>query len=88
MRKQASFVECTAPDPADPQDECQVVGEPCPDATQGEYCCLDACPRKYCTAKQAPMSMDNAIIVVSDGTTVVSDGATFILPLQKEVPMN
>ena len=71
--KQASFVMCTAPDPTDFQDECPVVGEPCPDGTQGEFCCLDACPRKYCTAKQAPMSLAESRLFIIP------------IPLQKKV---
>ena len=45
---------CTAPDPADFEDECPTVGQPCPQGNAGEFCCRDACPRNYCTAKQAP----------------------------------
>lgn len=45
---------CTAVDPANPIDECAVVGEPCPNGNNGEFCCKDGCPRNYCTAKQAP----------------------------------
>lgn len=48
----ADFVGCTAVDPENPVDECPTVGEPCPDSTDGEFCCLDDCPRNYCTAKQ------------------------------------
>ncbi|EED87556.1 predicted protein [Thalassiosira pseudonana CCMP1335] len=48
----ASFIGCTAIDPSDPQDECDVVGEPCLDGNPGEFCCRDACPRNYCTAKE------------------------------------
>ena len=51
---QASFVGCTAVDPANPIDECTAVGEPCPNGNNGEFCCKDGCPRNYCTAKQAP----------------------------------
>ena len=51
---QASFVGCTAPDPQDFEDECPTIGEPCPQGNAGEFCCRDACPRNYCTAKQAP----------------------------------
>jgi len=54
---QANFVGCTAVDPSDPVEECPIVGEPCPDSTGGEFCCLDACPRNYCTAKQSPSSV-------------------------------
>eukprot|EP00571_Detonula_confervacea_P017477 CAMPEP_0172303458 /NCGR_PEP_ID=MMETSP1058-20130122/4995_1 /TAXON_ID=83371 /ORGANISM="Detonula confervacea, Strain CCMP 353" /LENGTH=173 /DNA_ID=CAMNT_0013014279 /DNA_START=53 /DNA_END=574 /DNA_ORIENTATION=+ len=49
----ASFVGCTAPDPANPEDECPTVGEPCESGNVGEFCCRDACPRNYCTAKEA-----------------------------------
>lgn len=45
------FVGCTAPDPSNFEDECPTVGEPC-DTGNGEYCCLDACPRNFCTAKE------------------------------------
>lgn len=48
----ADFVGCTAPDPTDPQDECPTVGEPCTSGNVGEFCCRDACPRNYCTAKE------------------------------------
>lgn len=51
---QASFVGCTAVDPANPIDECAAEGEPCPNGNNGEFCCKDGCPRNYCTAKQAP----------------------------------
>lgn len=61
----ASFVGCTAVDPADPQDECPTVGEPCPDSTGGEYCCLDACPRNYCTAKQAKMLLNELNLTIT-----------------------
>jgi len=50
----ASDVGCTAVDPTNPIDECEVIGEPCVDGNEGEFCCIDACPRNYCTAKQAP----------------------------------
>jgi len=50
----AADVGCTAVDPANPIDECDVIGEPCVDGNEGEFCCLDNCPRNYCTAKQAP----------------------------------
>ncbi|KAL3801062.1 hypothetical protein HJC23_002355 [Cyclotella cryptica] len=50
----ASFVGCTAPDPLNPTDECSTVGEPCVGGNSGEFCCQDACPRNYCTAKGAP----------------------------------
>jgi len=53
----ASLVGCTAVDPQNPTDECDVVGEPCVDGNPGEFCCLDECPRKYCTAKQAASSV-------------------------------
>ena len=49
----ASFVGCTAPDPTDFQDECPTIGQPCVNGNPGEFCCRDACPRNYCTAKQA-----------------------------------
>mmetsp|Transcript_21190 Transcript_21190/g.38368 ORF Transcript_21190/g.38368 Transcript_21190/m.38368 type:complete len:223 (+) Transcript_21190:81-749(+) len=49
----ASFVGCTATDPSDAQDECEPVGEPCSNGIAGEFCCRDACPRNYCTAKEA-----------------------------------
>lgn len=48
----AEFVGCTAVDPENPVDECPTVGEPCPDSADGEFCCLDDCPRNYCTAKE------------------------------------
>ena len=44
---------CTAPDPQNFEDECPTIGEPCPQGNAGEFCCRDACPRNYCTAKQA-----------------------------------
>lgn len=49
----AGFVGCTAPDPSDFTDECPTVGQPCVNGNPGEFCCRDACPRNYCTAKQA-----------------------------------
>ncbi|KAL3803334.1 hypothetical protein HJC23_009298 [Cyclotella cryptica] len=48
----ASFVGCTAPNPNDPVDECPTVGMPCKGGNEGEFCCRDACPRNYCTAKE------------------------------------
>mmetsp|Transcript_28763 Transcript_28763/g.60720 ORF Transcript_28763/g.60720 Transcript_28763/m.60720 type:complete len:724 (-) Transcript_28763:109-2280(-) len=52
----AEKVGCTALDyqtKAKSKDECQAVGNPCPSRRhrEGEYCCVDACSRKYCTAK-------------------------------------
>jgi len=47
-------VGCTAPDSNDPVDECAAVGQQCNNGNVGEFCCPDACPRNYCTAKQAP----------------------------------
>lgn len=52
---QCPDVQCTAPDPLNPVDECELIGEPCPDGNEGEFCCLDGCPRKYCTAKVMPV---------------------------------
>jgi len=46
-------VGCTAVDPSNPIDECDIIGEPCVDGNEGEFCCIDTCPRNYCTAKQA-----------------------------------
>eukprot|EP00581_Thalassiosira_minuscula_P012318 CAMPEP_0183719330 /NCGR_PEP_ID=MMETSP0737-20130205/12322_1 /TAXON_ID=385413 /ORGANISM="Thalassiosira miniscula, Strain CCMP1093" /LENGTH=959 /DNA_ID=CAMNT_0025949047 /DNA_START=197 /DNA_END=3076 /DNA_ORIENTATION=- len=46
----ASFIGCTAPDPSDPRDECPIVGEPCDNGINGEFCCRDSC-RNYCTSK-------------------------------------
>ena len=51
--EQASFVGCTAEDPANPVDECDDVGQTCPNSQTNEYCCLDDCPRNYCTSKPA-----------------------------------
>ena len=45
------LVGCTSPDPLKPIDECSTVGEECLNANEGEFCCLDGCTRKYCTAK-------------------------------------
>lgn len=60
-----SFVGCTAVDPTNFENECPTVGEPCPNALFGEFCCLDGCPRNYCTAKQAPMStIEEATIIL------------------------
>ena len=67
----ASFVGCTAVDPTNPEDECTTVGEPCPNGQDGEYCCLDGCPRNYCTAKQAPMMT----------TAQLSEVEIFVAPL-------
>ena len=53
----ASFIGCTAPDPQDFEDECSTVGEPCENGNPGEFCCLDGCPRNYCTAKPATSSV-------------------------------
>jgi hypothetical protein len=67
----ASFVGCTAVDPTNPEDECTTVGEPCLNGQDGEYCCLDGCPRNYCTAKQAPMMT----------TAQLSEVEMFVAPL-------
>ena len=40
-------------DPDDFEDECPTIGQPCVNGNPGEFCCRDACPRNYCTAKQA-----------------------------------
>ncbi|KAL7544901.1 hypothetical protein ACHAWF_010895 [Thalassiosira exigua] len=46
------FGLCTATDQAlAGEHECDDLGSPCPDGNPGEHCCLDACYRKYCTAK-------------------------------------
>mmetsp|Transcript_33701 Transcript_33701/g.43396 ORF Transcript_33701/g.43396 Transcript_33701/m.43396 type:complete len:211 (+) Transcript_33701:105-737(+) len=51
-----NFVGCTAPDQDNIQNECPTVGEPCgANGNPGEFCCVDGCPRNYCTAKQAPL---------------------------------
>lgn len=73
----ASFVGCTATDLNNPVDDCDVVGEPCEDDVPGTFCCLDACPRKYCTAKQAPMS----VRTVEKPTTETASTAFLWLPL-------
>lgn len=65
----ASFVDCTAVDPANPINECPVVGEPCPSGNAGEFCCLDACPRRYCTAKQGVSSLQQAQVVTTKTST-------------------
>ena len=49
----ATAVGCTASDPTQFADECSVIGAPCLNGNPGEYCCIDLCPRKYCTAKEA-----------------------------------
>lgn len=51
---QASFVGCTDIDPANPVDECDKLEQECVSGNPGEFCCRDACPRNYCTTKQAP----------------------------------
>ena len=61
------FGLCTAPDPDNSEDECSDIGKPCLNGVEGEYCCLDFCQRKYCTAKGAPTSSDQ-----SRGTLVPS----------------
>jgi len=58
------LVGCTAPDPSNPTDECSPVGEPCVTDNGGEFCCLDACPRNYCTAKPAMISLETAAFTV------------------------
>ena len=73
---------CTAVDPANPVDECQNVGEPCPNANAGEFCCNDTC-RKYCTAKQAP----TARIKAAEFTETTTTQTPLTLDLQwDEVP--
>ena len=49
----STFVGCTAPDPSNPVDECPVAGEFSEACNTGEFCCVDDCPRNYCTAKEA-----------------------------------
>lgn len=72
---------CTAVDPANPVDECDVVGEPCQTDNPGEFCCEDTC-RLYCTAKQAPPSMKKAQVEMLTSSTQ----AAFIAPMQNEWP--
>lgn len=49
----AANVGCTAPDPLDPVNECPIAGEFSNACNTGEFCCVDGCPRNYCTAKEA-----------------------------------
>lgn len=69
----ASFVGCTAADPDNPEDECPRLGDPCNNGNPGEFCCRDACPRNYCTAKQG-----NPVNVVKL--------MQFMVPLPEDVP--
>ena len=70
------FVGCTAVDLSDPQDECTTVGEPCPGSADVPiYCCRDACPRNYCTAKEA--QPDASFAKASSATTINSGETTF-----------
>lgn len=68
------FVGCTAIDLSDPQDECTTVGEPCPGSADVPiYCCRDACPRNYCTAKEA---QPDASFAKASSTTTINSGET------------
>ncbi|KAL7530351.1 hypothetical protein ACHAXR_004296 [Thalassiosira sp. AJA248-18] len=78
----ADFVGCTAVDPSDPQDECPTVGEPCA-GDNGEFCCRDACPRNYCTAKQATSSLTQAKMEVTE-TETSSTAEPYEAPIDKE----
>lgn len=67
---------CTAPDPTNSVDECSDIGELCVDGNPGEYCCLDLCGRKYCTAKgyhpeNAPLTQASMMYDDDDDNTVV-----------------
>ena len=74
--------QCTAPDPNIVIDECSNLGEPCLDGYEGEYCCLDLCGRKYCTAKggsrwgPAPVQetiVYNDVAIDFDSTTMATE---------------
>ena len=52
------------------------MGEPCPGSADVPiYCCRDACPRNYCTAKEA--QPDASFAKASAGTTTNSGETTF-----------
>ncbi|KAL7529595.1 hypothetical protein ACHAWF_003039 [Thalassiosira exigua] len=74
-----NVVGCTAVDPNNFADECDAVGEPCPNANAGEFCCLDGCPRNYCTAKQKPMSLAATVPLATASANI-----TDLLPLNTD----
>ena len=63
-------------DLSNPQDECTTVDEPCPGSADVPiYCCRDACPRNYCTAKEAQPNTD-ASFAKASSTTTTNSGET------------
>ena len=68
-------VGCTAVDHSISKDECSTVGNLCNNhqgtnnnhGQHAEYCCLDACSRKYCTAKGTFVGLDDDIVASLSG---------------------
>ena len=82
---QADDVGCTAEDPSNPMDECDTLGEPCVNGLPGEFCCLDECPRLYCTAKPAPAefttsSVNEEVVFLSISSGDVKEGLEGTVP--------
>ncbi|KAL7518120.1 hypothetical protein ACHAWX_002979 [Stephanocyclus meneghinianus] len=77
----ASFVGCTATNPNNPVDECTTVGLPCDGGNEGEYCCRDACPRNYCTAKE--FVGDGGI---TSAPTLLNTPEPTLVPTPKPIP--
>lgn len=77
----ASFVGCTAANPNDPVDECTAVGLPCDGGNEGEFCCRDACPRNYCTAKE--FVGDGGI---TSAPTLLNTPEPTLVPTPKPIP--
>ena len=79
---------CTAPDPQDFEDECPTIGEPCPQGNAGEFCCRDACPRNYCTAKQAPAVKKSGFSDLVAELELENSGFLSDLVAELELPMD
>eukprot|EP00578_Thalassiosira_sp_NH16_P020085 CAMPEP_0181083178 /NCGR_PEP_ID=MMETSP1071-20121207/4023_1 /TAXON_ID=35127 /ORGANISM="Thalassiosira sp., Strain NH16" /LENGTH=901 /DNA_ID=CAMNT_0023164827 /DNA_START=194 /DNA_END=2902 /DNA_ORIENTATION=+ len=72
-----AHVGCTAVDIADARDECtSSLGSACDrrNGLPGERCCLDACSRRYCTAK-------GSYVEQQGGGVANGDDALFIVPV-------
>ncbi|ACI64676.1 predicted protein [Thalassiosira pseudonana CCMP1335] len=78
----AVFVGCTAPDPSNFADECSNVGEACTNGNPGEFCCRDACPRNYCTAKGTMKKLEPLILPLPDDTPTDTVGVRTDTPTE------
>ncbi|KAL7525648.1 hypothetical protein ACHAWF_001452, partial [Thalassiosira exigua] len=75
-----NVVGCTAVDPNNFVDKCDALDEPCPNANTGEFCCLDGCPRNYCTAKQKPMSLVIELVPLTTANATIME----LIPLNTD----